>query len=105
MSQEISEDLKKQIETAFQYRGHVTITFKDGQSVDGYIYNREFINPKISEDRFIDVFLKGSGNPVRYKIPTLKSVALTGTDEAEGKSYQDWMKKQDKKKPSGETHE
>jgi len=94
---EISDELKKQIESAFHYRGHVTVTFTDGQSVDGYLYNREYANPKTPEDHFIDVFLKGSGNPARYKISTVQSVALTGADEAAGKSYQDWMKKQDKK--------
>jgi hypothetical protein len=96
---EISQELKKQIEEAFHYRGHVTITFTNGQTVDGYLYNREFTNPKLREDNFIDVFLKGSGNPMRYKTFTVKSVTLTGVDEADGKSYQAWIQK--KKKEAG----
>jgi hypothetical protein len=90
---ETSEELKNQIETAFQYRGHITVALADGNSVEGYLYNREFTNPRLSEDNFIDLFLKDSGNPARYKIADIRSVMLTGTNEAEGKSYQDWMAK------------
>ncbi|MBI4211580.1 MAG: hypothetical protein HY540_02985 [Deltaproteobacteria bacterium] len=89
--------LQQQIEQAFNYRGNVTIAFKHGNPVEGFLYNREFTNPKIPENNFIDVFLKGSGEPVRYKINDLQSVALTGEDLAAGKSYAEWLEKQKKK--------
>ncbi len=92
----VPENLKNQIEAAFQYRGHITISFKDGSSAEGYLYNREFENPKLAQDHFVDVFLKGSGNPIRYRMTDIATVSLTGTDEAEGKSYQDWMAKKQK---------
>lgn len=98
----IADQLKKQIEEAFHYRGHVTMTFKDGKSIEGYLFNREYEIPKGArghfEDYFVDVFLKGSGDKVRFSMKDLQSVALTGPDEAAGKSYQDWMKKQENKK-------
>jgi hypothetical protein len=87
-----SDELKKQIEAAYDYRGHVTITFKDGKNVEGFVFNRDF-----SENPFIEVFLKGSGDKALFLIKNLSAIALTGVDEAAGKSYQNWVDKQSKK--------
>lgn len=78
-------ELEKQIEAAYDYRGHVTIGLKDGQSVEGFIFNRQ--------PQFIEVFLKGSGDRRRYETSDLRSVALTGEDCAAGKSFDDYQKK------------
>ncbi len=84
----LNDELKKQIEDAFHYRGHVTLTFQDGKTVEGYLFNRDY--------EWLDVFLKGSGDKARYWMKDLQSIALTGVDEAAGKSYQEWMKKKEK---------
>lgn len=73
-------DLEKQVEAGFDYRGHVTITFKDGKKVEGFLYNREFKNPKLPVDHFIEVILKSGGEAQRYAISDLQSVELTGED-------------------------
>ena len=91
-----SNALEIQIEAAYNYRGHVTIHFVKGESIEGFLYNREFTNPKIQQDHFVEVFLKGSGESVRYPISALRSVELTGEDCAAGKSYEDHLKKQNK---------
>ncbi len=85
--------LRQQIEAAYDFRGHVTITFKSGESAEGYMFNRQYENPKLPEDNFIEVVLKGSGEKRRYSIGTLSAVALTGEDCAAGKSYEDYLKK------------
>lgn len=77
---ETSSELEKQIEAGFDYRGHVTITFKDGKKTEGFLYNRQFKNPKLSEDNFIEVFLKEGGDGRKYSISDLQSVDLTGED-------------------------
>jgi hypothetical protein len=94
----VSDELKRQIEAAFHYRGHVTLAFKDGTSVEGYLFNRDYELPAgaAQEGYFLDVFLKGSGDKARFWMKDLASIALTGVDEAAGKSYQEWMKKQEK---------
>jgi hypothetical protein len=100
----INDELKKQIEEAFYYRGHVTVTLRDGKTAVGYLFNRDYEVPKEAITRydefFIELFLKGSGDKARYAMKDLKSVAITGADEAAGKSYQDWMAKQEKKNAS-----
>jgi hypothetical protein len=84
------EILTQQIETAFHYRGHVTCTLHDGKTVEGYLYNRVLT----SERPFVELFLAGTGDPHKLWIEEIQSVALTGKDEASGKSYQNWLDKQ-----------
>lgn len=94
---QLTDELKKQIEDAFYYRGHVTITFKDGKTAEGYLFNRDYEPHPASktEGYFLDMFLKGSGDKARFWMKDVQSIALTGVDEAAGKSYQEWVKKKE----------
>ena len=93
-------DLQKQIEEAFSYRGHVTLTLTSGKEVVGFLFNREFDNPNLEKDQFVEVFLQGSGNREMFAVADLQSVSLTGKDCAAGKSYEEWLEKQAAKKAS-----
>ncbi len=77
-----SNELERQIEAAFDYRGHVTITFTNGESIEGYVFNRAFVHPKLAEEPYIEVLLAGSGEPQQYAITRIQSVTLTGRDYA-----------------------
>jgi hypothetical protein len=77
-----ANDLERQIEAAFDYRGHVTITLKNGERVVGYVYNRQFAHPKLHEAAFVEVFLAGSGDSRKFMIDAIDSIALTGKDYA-----------------------
>lgn len=92
-----SNNLETQIEAAFDFRGHVTVTLKNGEAVEGYLFNRQFKNLRLPEDNFIEMFLKGSGEKKKYPIPDIESVALTGEDFAAGNSYEDYLKKKSPK--------
>jgi len=76
-------ELEKQVEAAYDYRGHVTITFKDGKTLEGFVFNRQFENPKLPQDNFIEVIVKGKDERLRLPIDSLASIALTGKDFAE----------------------
>ena len=86
-------ELKKQIEAAFDFRGHVTVTLATGEAVDGYLFNRQYDNPKLKEDNFIELMLKGSAERRRIPLEAVRSVAITGEDCAAGNSYEDYLKK------------
>ncbi len=86
------DTLEGQIEAAFDYRGNITMTLKDGTVVDGFIFNRDFA-PK-SGPAFIEVFLDKQPKPTTFAINTIQSIALTGEDTAAGKSWEDWQIKQ-----------
>ena len=90
---EIPQTLKDQIEAAYDFRGHVTLRLKDGRVIEGFLYNREFENPKLPQDFFVDVLVKDSDKNERYPMTEVASIALTGTDYAAGNSYEDYLKK------------
>ena len=82
----ISNDVLAQVEAAFDYRGHVTVTLTDGSSVEGFLYNRD------ATSGFADLMVKNSDERRRIPLSAIKSVALTGEDCAAGKSYEDHLK-------------
>lgn len=77
-----SNELERQIEAAFDYRGHVMITCTDGERVEGYLFNRAFAHPKLGEEPYIELFLAGSGEPRKYRIASIQGVELSGRDYA-----------------------
>ncbi len=96
------EELREGLEKAFDYRGDVTITRKDGSTVEGYIFDRR-AGATLS-DSLIRLFPKGE--PVKVSIPysEIASLAFTGRDTAAGKSWEAWLKKYWEKKAAGETN-
>lgn len=89
----IADEIRKQIEAAYDFRGHVSVTLVGGESVTGYLFNREYENPRMKEDCFIELMVKDSGERRRYPMARISSIALTGEDHAAGKSYEDYLKK------------
>jgi hypothetical protein len=96
------EELREGLEKAFDYRGDVTITRKDGSTVEGYIFDRRAA-ATLSES-LIRLFPKGE--PVKVSIPysEIASLAFTGRDTAAGKSWEAWLKKYWEKKAAGENN-
>jgi len=78
------------IDKAFDYRGDVTLTLRDGQ-IEGYIFNRE---PKAAPPR-IEVFIKGSDQPRIIPYADVMAIAFTGKDTADGKSWDAWVNKKE----------
>jgi len=89
----ITAELKAQIEAAFDYRGHVTVTLKDGATVEGFLFNRVYADAKLKDGDFIEVILKNKDEKRRVAMTDIASVKLTGEDTAAGKSYEDYQKK------------
>jgi hypothetical protein len=84
-------DLERQIESAFDYRGHVTITLKSGERVVGYVYNRHFAHPKLREPPYLEIFLAGSSERRKFSVDSIDAVEVTGRDYAAADtSAQEW---------------
>jgi hypothetical protein len=88
------------LEKAFDYRGDVTITLKDGSAVEGYIFDRK--TAATLADSYVRLFPKDS--PEKRSIPYSEVAALnfTGKDRAAGASWEAWVKKWNEKKAAGE---
>ena len=95
------EELRTALEKAFEYRGDVTITCKDGRVIEGYVYDRR-LAATLSESRVRILPADGSG---RVSVPYAEIVALhfSGRDTAAGKSWEAWVRKYWEKKAAGES--
>ncbi|HWF93162.1 MAG TPA: hypothetical protein VN684_12810 [Terriglobales bacterium] len=94
------EDLRKALESAFDYRGDVLITRKDGSKVEGYIFDRR--NGQTLADSFVRLLPKDGSGKTSVSYSEIASLAFSGRDMAAGKSWESWVKKYWEKKAAGE---
>ncbi|MDE3105942.1 MAG: hypothetical protein KGK08_12275 [Acidobacteriota bacterium] len=95
-------EVREALEKAFDYRGDVTVTRKDGTTVEGYVYDRR--NGSSLSDSLVRIIpSNGSG---RLSIPycDIAALAFTGRDTAAGRTFEAWVKKYWEKKAAGETN-
>ncbi len=95
------DDLRLALEKAFDYRGDVTITRRDGTKIEGYIFDRR--TGATLEDSFVRIMPAGSRDRVRVAYSEIAALAFTGRDMAAGKSWEAWVAKYQAKKAAGET--
>ena len=76
----ISQDVAAQIDAAFDYRGHVTVTLADGKVIEGFLFNRELAPAK--GEAYVELLRKDSDERVRFAAKDVKSVVLSGKDFA-----------------------
>ena len=96
------EELRDALEKAFDYRGDVTITLKDGSSIEGYIFDRR-TGATLAESS-VRLFPKTEPKQVRIAYSEIAGLAFTGRDTAAGKSWEAWVRKYWEKKQAGETN-
>ena len=94
------EEIRQALEKAFDYRGDVTITRKDGSKVEGYLFDRR--TGATLKDSVVRLYPKGSDQKISVSYAEIGALAFTGRDTAAGKSWEAWMKKYAEKKAAGE---
>jgi hypothetical protein len=95
------QEVRAALEKAFDYRGDVTITLKDGQEIEGYVFDRRSDGPGLSQC-FVRLFPKGGDEKVKIPYDRIAALAFTGKDTAAGKSWETWVRKFNQKKAAGE---
>ena len=95
-------DIRAVIEKAFDYRGDVTITSKDGSKIEGYLFDRR--TGATLKDSVVRLYPKNSNEKISISYADIAALAFTGRDTAAGKSWEAWMKKYAQKKAAGETN-
>ena len=96
------EELRGALEKAFDYRGDVTITLKNGSAIEGYIFDRR-TGATLAESS-VRLFPKTEPKKVRIAYSEIAGLAFTGRDTAAGKSWEAWVRKYWEKKQAGETN-
>ena len=76
----VSKEVAAQIDEAFDFRGHVTVTFTDGKTIEGFLFNRELAPSK--GEGYIEIIPKDKDDRLKFPAATVKSVAMTGKDFA-----------------------
>jgi len=94
------EELRAGLEKAFDYRGDVTITCKNGSAVEGYIFDRR--TGTTLADSVVRLFPKDNAEKIAIPYSEIAGLAFTGRDTAAGKSWAAWVKKYWEKKAAGE---
>jgi len=94
------EELRQALEKAFDYRGDITITRKDGSKIEGYLFDRR--SASTLKDSQVRLYPKDSSEKVSIPYSEIAALAFTGRDTAAGKSWEAWMKKYAAKKAAGE---
>jgi hypothetical protein len=94
------QDVRVALEKAFDYRGDVTLTLKDGSKIEGYIFDRT--SGATLADSFVRLFPKDRDEKVAISYEKIARLEFTGRDTAAGKSFETWVKKYHEKKAAGE---
>jgi hypothetical protein len=93
-------DVRAVIEKAFDYRGDVTVTCKNGSAITGYLFDRR-IGSTLANS-VVRLMLASSNERPAIPFSEIAAIAFTGRDTAAGKSYEAWVKKYWEKRAQGE---
>jgi hypothetical protein len=84
-------ELVEAVELAFDYRGDITIQLKSGESLAGYLFNREASGP----GAWLEIFPVGSAEIRRLCYDEVATIAFSGEDTAAGNSWETWVAKKE----------
>jgi transcriptional antiterminator Rof (Rho-off) len=93
-------ELVEAVEVAFDYRGDVTISLKSGESLSGYLFNRQVRE----SDSSIDVFPSDDSPARQIRYDQIVTIAFTGEDTATGKSWESWIAKKESERRAEIAH-
>lgn len=94
------EEVRQALEKAFDYRGDVTLTLKDGQVVQGYVFDRRAGTSL--QDSVVRIMPAGERTKLSIPYSDIAALAFTGRDNAAGRTFEAWIKKYWEKKAAGE---
>src|SRR3984957_15433974 len=89
------------LEKAFDYRGDVTITCKDGSVIDGYIFDRK--TGSSLADSWVRLFPKDSPEKRSIAYSEIAGLAFTGKDRAAGANWKAGVKQGNATNADGRT--
>lgn len=84
-------ELAEALDNAFSYRGDVTLGLSDDNVVEGYLANRD----TDAKPPRVEFWVKGEDEHRVIPYADIRTVAFSGRDTADGKSWHAWMDKKD----------
>jgi hypothetical protein len=93
-------EIREALEKAFDYRGDITVTKKDGSQVVGYLFDRQ--QGASLADSFVRLLPSDAKAKVSIAYSEIAAIVFSGRDTAAGKTFEAWVKKYWEKKAAGE---
>jgi hypothetical protein len=93
------EELRGALEKAFDYRGNVGLTLKNGTKIEGYVFDR--VSGASLASCFVRLLPKDSRERRKIAYADIAALEFTGRDTAAGKSWEAWVRKYWEKKAAG----
>jgi hypothetical protein len=93
-------EIREALEKAFDYRGDITVTKKDGTKIEGYLFDRR-AGASLAES-YVRIIPVKETSKLNIAYSDVAALAFTGRDTAAGKSFDAWVKKYWEKKAAGE---
>jgi len=93
-------ETRQALEKAFDYRGDVTLTLKDGRVLQGYVFDRR--PGSTLQESAVRLIPVGERVKLVVSYAEIAALAFTGRDNAAGKTFEAWVKKYWEKKAAGE---
>jgi hypothetical protein len=94
------DDIRQALEKAFDYRGDVTLTLKNGERIEAFIFNR-LTGPTLAAS-FVQYFTPSATDKRKVSYAEIARLEFSGKDRAAGKHWEDWVKAYNEKKAAGE---
>jgi hypothetical protein len=94
------DDLRAALEKAFDYRGDVTITLKNGERIEAYVFNRH--TGSALADSWVQYFTPNTAEKHKLSYAEIARLEFSGKDRAAGKHWEDWVKAYNERKAAGE---
>src|SRR6478609_3521384 len=85
------EDVRQALEKAFDYRGDVTVTRKNGSKIEGYVYDRR--TGATLTDSFVRIIPSTAREKLSIPYSDIAALKFSERDPAAGKSFEAWVKK------------
>ena len=93
-------EVREALERAFDYRGDITVTLKEGGRIEGYLFDRR--QGSTLANSFVRIIPASNQAKLSIAYSDVAALAFTGRDTAAGKSFDAWVKKYKEKKAAGE---
>ena len=94
------KELRDALEKALDYRGDVTLTLKNAERIEAFIFNRE--TGSTLQNSRLDYFTATAPEKRSVSYADIDRLEFTGKDCAAGKHWEAWVKKYQERKAAGE---
>ena len=95
------EDVRGALDRAFDYRGDVTLTLKNGERLEGFIFDRSTESPSLS-DWTVRLIPKDASGRVTVRFGDIAGLEFTGRDMAAGTNFDAWLQRYHEKRARGD---